>query len=99
MQITHGYCEKDSYGFYNEMVKKFKINNYSVYQENYEGYPLFRSFFYKVKSKPNEEFYMLLNFKESKIPENILVEGKNINLKNLDLVFKKKNCYLFELKN
>ena len=51
MQTTHGYCENDSYGFYSEMVEKFKINNYIVFQENYEGYPLFRGFFYKKEKK------------------------------------------------
>ncbi len=99
MQITHGYCENESYGFYNEMVEKFKINNYQVTQENYEGYPLFRGFFYKKDTTPNKEFYLLLNYHKSIIPDTVTVEGKKVNLNELDLLFNKKNCYLFKLKN
>ena len=98
MQTTHGYCENDSYGFYSEMVEKFKINNYIVSQENYEGYPLFRGFFYKKEKKLNEKFYLLLNYNKSIFPEIISIEGKEIFLKDLDLLFNKKNCYLFKLK-
>jgi hypothetical protein len=98
MQITHGYCQNDSYGFYSEMVEKFKINDFKVVQENYEGYPLFRGFFYKKDKKIDEKFYLLLNYNKSIFPEVISVEGKKILLKDLDLLFKKKNCYLFKLK-
>ena len=35
MQLTHGYCQNESYGFYSDVVKKFQINKYKVYQETY----------------------------------------------------------------
>ena len=46
MERTHGYCNKGSFGFYNQMVKKYNINKYNVIQQNYETYPLLRGFFF-----------------------------------------------------
>ena len=98
MQLTHGYCQNESYGFYSDVVKKFQINKYKVYQENYDGYPLFRGFFYKKKTQFDEEFYLLLNSDKQKTSEFISVEGVKINTNELELVFNKKNCYLFKKK-
>ena len=98
MQLTHGYCQNESYGFYSDVVKKIKINKYKVYQENYDGYPLFRGFFYKKKTQFDEEFYLLLNSDKQKTSEFISVEGVKINTNKLELVFNKKNCYLFKKK-
>ena len=55
-------------------------------------------FFIKKKKKLNEKFYLLLNYNKSIFPEIISIEGKEIFLKDLDLLFNKKNCYLFKLK-
>ena len=98
MQLTHGYCQNESYRFYSDVVKKFQINKYKVYQENYDGYPLFRGFFYKKKTQLNEEFYLLLNYNKQKTSEFISVEGVKINTDKLELVFNKKNCYLLKKK-
>ena len=98
MQLTHGYCQNESYGFYSDVVKKFQINKYKVYQENYDGYPLFRGFFYKKKTQFDEEFYLLLNSDKQKTSEFISVEGVKVNTNELELVFNKKNCYLFKKK-
>ena len=98
MQLTHGYCQNESYGFYSDVVKKYQINKYKVYQENYDGYPLFRGFFYKKKTQFDEEFYLLLNSDKQKTSEFISVEGVKINTNKLELVFNKKNCYLFKKK-
>lgn len=99
MEITHGYCQNESYGFYRDVVRKYKINNYQENQENYDGYPLFRGFFYKKKIQSNEEFYLLLNYDKSNFPEFISVEGHKINVNKLELLFNKKNCYLFKKLN
>jgi len=98
MQLTHGYCQNESYGFYSDVVKKYQINNYKVYQENYDGYPLFRGFFYKKKTQSDEEFYLLLNSDKQKTSKFISVEGVKVNTNELELVFNKKNCYLFKKK-
>ena len=72
--------------------------NHQEFQENYDGYPLFRGFFYKKKTQLNEEFYLLLNSDKPKPSEFISVEGVKINTNELVLVFNKKNCYLFKKK-
>ena len=95
MQLSHGYCEKESYGFYNEMVKKHQINKYKVIQQNYEGYPLFRGFFYEKDLMQDKVFVLILNYPSTTIPNSIQVEGVNVNLSELSLLERKKNCYLY----
>ena len=95
MQLSHGYCEKESYGFYNEMVKKHKINKYKVIQQNYEGYPLVRGFFYEKDLVEDKVFVLILNYPSTTIPNSIQVEGVSINLNELNLLERKKNCYLY----
>ena len=36
MQRTHGYCDRESYGFYRDMVRKYEINKYIIIQENFK---------------------------------------------------------------
>lgn len=95
MQATHGYCEKESFGFYNDMVQKYEINKYKVIQQNYTGYPLFSGFFYQKDLNPNKKFVLILNYPNADLPNLIKVEGKNINLSELNLLEQKNNCYLY----
>ena len=80
MQSTHGFCEKESFGFYNDMVKKYEINKYKVIQENYESYPLLRGFFYEKDIRLDKKFVLILNYPYTNLPETLKVEGKEINL-------------------
>lgn len=95
MQRTHGYCGKESYGFYNDMVKKYNINKYFVIQQNYEGYPLLRGLFYEKKLSLDKKFVLILNYPNSNLPNSLQVEGVNINLSDLNLLEQKNNCYLY----
>ena len=95
MQRTHGYCGKESYGFYNDMVKKYNINKYLVIQQNYESYPLLRGLFYEKKLSLDKKFVLILNYPNSNLPNSLQVEGVNINLSDLNLLEQKNNCYLY----
>tara|TARA_B100001175_G_C18880185_1_gene343963 strand:+ start:136 stop:435 length:300 start_codon:yes stop_codon:yes gene_type:complete len=95
MQATHGYCEKESFGFYNDMVQKYEINKYKVIQQNYIGYPLFSAFFYQKDLNPNKKFVLILNYPNADLPKLIKVAGKNINLSEIKLLEQKNNCYLY----
>jgi hypothetical protein len=98
MQKTHGYCGKESYGFYNDMVRKYEINNYKVIQENYKTYPLLRGLFYKKKLSLNKKFVLILNYPKNTLPNQLKVEGIHINLNELNLLEQKNNCYLYIFK-
>ena len=95
MERTHGYCGKESFGFYNEMVKKYDINKYKVIQQNFESYPLLRGFFYEKDLRQDKKFVMILNYPNSTLPNLIEIEGANINLSKLNLIEQKNNCYLY----
>ena len=95
MNLTHGYCEKESFGFYKDMVKKYQINQYEVIQQNYEGYPLLRGYFYEKELRDDKKFVLILNYPDSKLPDVLEVEGVNINLFKLNLLEQKNNCYLY----
>jgi len=99
MQKTHGYCGKESYGFYNNMVKTYKINKYKVIQQNYESYPLLRGFFYEKNLSLDKTFILMLNYPDSNIPDSFKVEGVDVNLSELNLLQQKNNCYLYIYKN
>jgi len=98
MERTHGYCNKESFGFYNQIVKKYNINKYEVIQQNYEVYPLLRGFFYEKELKKDKKFVLILNYPDSNLPDLIEVEGKKINLNEIKLLEQKKNCYLYIFK-
>ena len=99
MQKTHGYCGKESYGFYSDMVKTYKINKYKVIQQNYESYPLLRGFFYEKNLSTDKTFILMLNYPDSNIPDSFKVEGIDVNLSELNLLQQKNNCYLYKYKN
>ena len=98
MERTHGYCNNEAFGFYNQMVKKYNINKYEVIQQNYEVYPLLRGFFYEKELKKDKKFLLILNYPDSNLPDLIEVEGKKINLNEIKLLEQKKNCYLYIFK-
>lgn len=95
MERTHGYCGKESFGFYNEMVKKYEINKYKVIQQNYESYPLLRGFFHEKELRKDKKFVLILNYPNSTLPNLLKVERVNINLSKLNLLEQKNNCYLY----
>ena len=95
MERTHGYCGKESFGFYNEMVKKYDINKYRVIQQNFESYPLLRGLFYEKELRKDKKFVLILNYPNSTLPNLLKVEGIDINLSKLNLIEQKNNCYLY----
>jgi len=96
MQITHGYCGKESFGFYNEMINKYKINEYQNFQKNYESFPLLRGLFYIKDVKFEKKFILLLNFPFPNQDEFIELEGKKFEIRKLKLLEQKNNCFLYE---
>ncbi len=98
MERTHGYCSKESFGFYNEMVNKYQINKYKLIQQNYEAYPLLRGFFYEKELKKDKKFVLILNYPNSNLPNLLKVEGIDVNLNEIRLLEKKNNCYLYIFK-
>ena len=99
MERTHGYCNKESFGFYNQMVKKYNINKYNVIQQNYETYPLLRGFFYEKELKKDKRFVLILNYPDTKLPDLIEVERKKINLNEIKLLEQKKIVIFIYLEN
>ncbi len=73
MIISHGYCEKDSYGFIYETLKKFKISDVFPIRKIYYPTPGLEGLLKKTKVNYDDKYLFLLNF----------AENENYNLENL----------------
>ena len=99
MEQEYGYCQKESWGFYNDIEKKFKLKNENIRIINYEGYVTLEPFFNFNKKLENldinSKYLIILNY-QSKNNENIY-SSKYEFIKNYKIKYRQNNCYLLEL--
>lgn len=92
MTQAYGYCEKESWGFYNYVIKKFELKQKPINIINHQGNITLEYFFNLNKSnKINSDYYLILNY-QSKDDETIFESYKN--LKNYKILHRDNNCYL-----
>ena len=97
MTQTYGYCKNQSWGFYNEVTKRFNLKRQEIRIINDGGFVVIDPLFKDINQSwnKNSKFLMLLNF-QTKINEDIyssMVE----NINNYSIQYKLGNCYLLEL--
>ena len=90
----YGYCSKESFGFVNDIYKKYKfMDNIRTY--NFNDDARIESFFFKNKIKFNEQYFILLNFdkKNEKHSNNLKTE---YNISSYKIIEFKDSCYLIK---
>ena len=63
MTQFYGYCDNESWGFYNYVIKKFELKNKSINIINYEGHVTLDVLFNLNRSIDNKSnYYLILNY-------------------------------------
>ena len=97
MTTAYGYCNRESWGFYNYVVSNFNIKNKTTRILNLAGYvrihPLFPNI--KISDNKNSDFLIVLNY-ENENNQNIF-ESKIENIDKYYIKYNFSNCYLLEL--
>ena len=96
MEQSYGYCNNESWGFYNLIYKKFNLNKEDVIIINDEGHITMEQFFdLKKNNNKDNKYAIILNYK-SEDNENIL-NGKYNFLQNYKVKYRYNNCYLLKI--
>ena len=96
MEQNYGFCENESWGFYNFVSKKFDLEKEEINLINDQNFVTPERLFNKMKTKSKKtKFLMILNY-QSQNNENIF-NGKYDFLSNYKIKLKYNNCYLLEL--
>ena len=98
-RMTHhyGYCDRESWGFYEDVSKKFDLKNEEIRIINNGGYVLIDPLFEDISKSinVNSRYLMLLNF-QGEINKDIY-SSKIENIDKYSVRYKLGNCYLLEL--
>ena len=98
MTQNYGYCERESWGFYDYVIERFQLKDKSITVINYEGHVTLEFLFnfenavgeyYQEKKK--SDYFLITNF-ESSNDETIF--DKFEDLKNYKVLYRYNNCYL-----
>ena len=94
MTQAYGYCEKESWGFYDYVINKFNLKNKSINIINDEGHVTLEFLFNINKSdKINSKYYIILNYQST--DNEIIFDSDDFkNLKNYKILHRHNNCYL-----
>ena len=96
MEQNYGFCENESWGFYNFVSKKFDLEKEEINLINDQNFVTPERLFNKIKTDSKKtKFLMILNY-QSQNDENIF-NGKYDFLSNYKIKIKYNNCYLLEL--
>ncbi len=96
MDQNYGFCENESWGFHNYVIKKFELQNQEVNIINDGGHvTLERIFNLKKTNTENVKFYIILNY----LSENNekIFDSKYDFLKNYKIKYRYNNCFLMEI--
>ena len=96
MTQAYGFCKNESWGFYNYVINKYKLQNQKIKIINHEGYVKLGGLFNIIDhSNKSNEYIIILNF-QSENDEDIY-SAKVGNIKNYSIKYRFNNCYLMEL--
>ena len=96
MEQNYGFCNNESWGFYNLVINKFNLDGNEIFILNDEGYRTLENFFNIDKASKNDANYLIILNYQSQGNENIF-KGKYDFIKNYKILFRKNNCYLLGL--
>lgn len=95
---NYGYCGRESWGFYDYVIQRFKLKDKSITVINYEGHVTLEFLFnfenavgehYQEKKK--SDYFLITNFESS---NNETIFDKFEELKNYKVLYRYNNCYL-----
>tara|TARA_Y100000389_G_C17248234_1_gene406734 strand:- start:261 stop:692 length:432 start_codon:yes stop_codon:yes gene_type:complete len=102
MVQSYGYCEKESWGFYDYVTKRFNLKDKQMMVINHEGHVTLE-FLLNFKSSVGEHYSIDEN-KKSKIDYYLIVNFQSVNdetifdyytdLSNFRILYRYNNCYL-----
>lgn len=96
MEQNYGFCNNESWGFYNLVINKFNLVDNEIFILNDENHVTLENFFnIKKSNKSNTKYIIILNH-QSQNNEDDLNEKYNF-IKNYKILFRKNNCYLLGL--
>ena len=92
MTQSYGYCERESWGFYDYVIKKFKLEDKTINIINHEGHVTLE-YLFNIDRSINEQtnYYLILNY-ESSNNESIFDNYKK--LRDYKILYRFNNCYL-----
>ena len=92
MTQSYGYCDNESWGFYNYVIEKFELKNKSINIINYEGHVKLDVLFNLNKSIENKSnYYLILNYQS--INDETIFDNFEY-LKDYKILYRYNNCYL-----
>ena len=92
MTQFYGYCDNESWGFYNYVIKKFELKNKSINIINYEGHVTLDVLFNLNRSIDNKSnYYLILNYQS--INDETIFDNFEY-LKDYKILYRYNNCYL-----
>jgi hypothetical protein len=96
MTQSYGFCQNESWGFYDHVIERFSLQNQKVNIIHHEkNITLENLFSIKKSSEKNEKYLILLNVQSS---NNEKVLDLNIDrIKDYKVRYRINNCYLLEL--
>ena len=98
MTASYGFCEKESWGFYNYVIKKYNLQKKTIRIHNLEGHVAVNSLFNKVKKETeeyNNKYLMILNFQSTNNED--IYDSKIRNIQDYNIKYRYNNCYLMKL--
>ena len=92
MTQSYGYCERESWGFYDYVIKKFKLENKNINIINHQGHVTLE-YLFNINRSIDEQtnYYLILNY-ESLNNETIFDNYEK--LKDYKILYRFNNCYL-----
>ena len=98
MTASYGFCQKESWGFYNYVIKKYNLEEKTIRIHNLGGYVIIQSLFNKVKKEMKEndnKYLIILNFQSTNNED--IYDSKVRNIENYNIEYRYNNCYLMRL--
>ena len=95
MEQNYGYCENESWGFYNFVLEKFKLENEKITIINKKGNVTLENLFNIKKNNFESSNYLILLNYISENEENIN-QAKFFETKDFEIIYRYNNCYLIK---
>ena len=98
MTASYGFCQKESWGFYSFVIKKYNLDKKTIRIHNLEGHVIIQSLFNIVKKEMKEndnKYLIILNFQSTN--DQDIYDSKVRNIENYNIEYRYNNCYLMRL--
>ena len=96
LEQTYGFCEKESWGFYNLINKRFNLKDEKIRIINDEGYVTLEQLFnFNAVENENTRYLIFLNYKSENNQD--IFNSKYDFVENYKIKYRYNNCYLLEL--